>query len=49
MSLVTHFVDASFVYGSDENTTRRLRRFELGQLQARSVGDGSGNFQVSQN
>ena len=38
-NLVTHFVDASFVYGSDPTTMRRLRELRGGRLKAQ-VAEG---------
>ncbi|XP_046660395.1 peroxidase-like isoform X2 [Homalodisca vitripennis] len=36
---VTHFVDASFVYGSDEDTARSLRTFTHGKLMVQVTPD----------
>ncbi|KAK3926529.1 Peroxidase [Frankliniella fusca] len=42
LTSVSHFMDASFVYGSDAATAKRLRSGEGGQLRARDVGEGWG-------
>lgn len=36
---MTHFVDASFVYGSDERTAKSLRTFCDGKLQVQLTSD----------
>uniref|UniRef100_A0A1B6MCZ0 Peroxidase n=1 Tax=Graphocephala atropunctata TaxID=36148 RepID=A0A1B6MCZ0_9HEMI len=39
IALVTHFVDASLVYGSDEDTARSLRTFTQGKLRVQVTSD----------